>query len=193
MAEGVLSHSPNDLNGLYQSALINFHLNNADAARGRLERLVKLSGSYFAAWELMVQVTQAQGDLAARDQAISRLKVAISTAIDPEIRRLSDFIRDRIPVGDKEILVADYFSRGGGDFTRYQFALGDPHWKPDTGSRPPVSATWAVKSKEPAPEGVPLRLPSGATHIRMRHPRDCCRLQGPVSRARGRHGACPDR
>jgi hypothetical protein len=133
LTEGVLSHSPNDLNGLYQSALINFHMNNADAARGRLERLVKLSGSYFAALELMVQVTQAQGDLAARDQAIRRLKVAISTAIDPDIRRLSDFIRDRIPIGDKEILVADYFNRGGGDFTRYQFALGDPRWKPGIG------------------------------------------------------------
>jgi tetratricopeptide (TPR) repeat protein len=133
LAEKVLTHSPDDENALYRSALFNFQLNNIDAARGRLERLVKLSGSYFSAWELMVQVTQAQGDLARRDEAIDRLKLSIKTALDPDIRVKSDFIRERIRTGDQDVMVADYFTRGGSDFTRYQFVVGDPHLRPDNG------------------------------------------------------------
>jgi hypothetical protein len=95
--------------------------------------VVKLSGSYFAAWELMVQVTQAQGDLARRNEAIARVRIAISTAIDPAIRMKGSFIRDRIPVGDAGISAVDYFTRGGSDFTRYAFAPGDPRMDTDHG------------------------------------------------------------
>jgi tetratricopeptide (TPR) repeat protein len=131
--EGVLAHAPENMVGLYRSALFNFEMGNIDVARGRLERLVKVSGNYYAGWELMTQVTQAQGDLARRDQAIERLKIAMSTAIDPEIRGRGDFIRDRIPTNMGEVLVTDYFDRGGSDFTRYQFLIGDPHAGPDLG------------------------------------------------------------
>jgi len=133
LAEGVLARSPNDPTALYRSAEFNFQLNNTDAARGRLERLVTLSGNYFSAWELMVQVTQAQGDPARRDEAIERLKVAIGSAIDPDIRMKSDFIRDRIRVGGGAVGAVDYFTRGGSDFTRYQFGPGDPRMNPDKG------------------------------------------------------------
>ena len=94
---------------------------------------MKLSGSYFSAWESMVQVTQAQGDLARRNEAIEQLKISIKSAIDPDIRRKVDFIRERIRVGGQDILAADYFERGGSDFTRLQFAIGDPRMSPDTG------------------------------------------------------------
>jgi tetratricopeptide (TPR) repeat protein len=133
LIEGVLAHSPQDETALYYSALVNFRMGNADAARGRLERVVRLSGNYFAAWELMVQVTQAQGDLARRNEAIARLKIAISTAIDPTIRSTGSFIRDRIPVGAGAISAVDYFTRGGSDFTRYVFAPGDPRMDSDHG------------------------------------------------------------
>jgi tetratricopeptide (TPR) repeat protein len=133
LIEGVLARSPQDETALYYSALINFRMGNPDAARGRLERVVKLSGSYFAAWELMVQVTQAQGDLARRNEAIARVRIAISTAIDPAIRMKGSFIRDRIPVGDAGISAVDYFTRGGSDFTRYAFAPGDPRMDTDHG------------------------------------------------------------
>ena len=126
MVETLLTHSPENQNALYFSALINFRMGNADAARGRLERVVKLAGNYFAAWQLMVQVTQAQGDLVRRDVAIERLKLAIKTAIDPGIRNKEDFIRDRIPIGDRALLAVDFFERDGSDFTRYQFSLDDP-------------------------------------------------------------------
>jgi tetratricopeptide (TPR) repeat protein len=131
--EAVLARSPTDETALYRSAFLNFQLNNADAARGRLERLVKLSGSYFAAWELMVQVAQYQGDLARRDDAIERVKIAIRTAIDPDIRLKTSFIRERIPVGDRAVMAVDYFARGGSDFTRYQFGFGDPREEPEKG------------------------------------------------------------
>jgi tetratricopeptide (TPR) repeat protein len=133
VVESVLAHAPENENALYRSALFNFQLNNVEAARGRLERLAKISGNYFAAWELMVQVTQAQGDLARRDDAIERMKIAIRTALDPAIRHKADFIRDRIRIGDKTLSAADYFERGGSDFTRYQFSFGDPRMAPDTG------------------------------------------------------------
>jgi hypothetical protein len=133
LSEGVLLRAPDDPYGLFWSAFTNSRLGNADAARGRLERLVKMSGNYFAAWELMAQVTQAQGDLPRRDEAIARAKIAISTALDPNIRRKSDFIRDRIMVGGKEMNMVDYFGRGGSDFTRYQLYWGDPRTTPDTG------------------------------------------------------------
>jgi tetratricopeptide (TPR) repeat protein len=133
LVEDILARSPENQNALYFSALVNFQMGNTDAARGRLERVVRLAGNYFAAWELMVQVTQAQGDLARRDEAIDRLKLAIATAIDPIIRRKADFIRDRIRVGDQEVAAVDYFERGGSDYTRYQFALGDPRMNPNHG------------------------------------------------------------
>jgi tetratricopeptide (TPR) repeat protein len=133
LVEGVLAHSPGNLDALFRSAQFNFEMGNIDAARGRLERLVKLSGNYFLAWELMVQVAQAQGDLPRRDEALNRVKLAISTAIDPDIRDKTDFIRDRIETTRGVIHVDDFFSRGGSDFTRYQFALGDPRMDPDVG------------------------------------------------------------
>lgn len=133
LVEGVLARSPENLDALYRSAQINFQLNNIDAARGRLDRLVKLSGNYFAAWELMVQVRQAQGDLAGRNEAIKRLKITITTAIDPSIREKADFIRDVFRTSAGDVMAADYFERGGSDFTRYQFTLGDPRVHPDKG------------------------------------------------------------
>ncbi len=133
LVEGVLAHSPQDETALFDSATINYRVGNLDAARGRLERVVKLSGNYFAAWELMVQVTQEQGDLTRRDEAIARLKIAIATALDPAIRQRVDFIRERIRVGDNAISAVDYFTRGGSDFIRYQFGPGDPRLDPDHG------------------------------------------------------------
>ena len=133
LVEGVLAHSPQYDMALYYSALINFRIGNADAARGRLERVVRLAGHFFGAWELMVQVTQQQGDLPRRNEAIARLKISIMTAIDPAIRGRIDYIRDRIQVGDDAISAVDYFGRGGSDFTRYQFAPGDPRMDPDHG------------------------------------------------------------
>jgi hypothetical protein len=147
MVEGVLAHSPDNLTALYRSAAINFAMNNVDAARGRLERLVKLSGNYFAAWELMVQVTQAQGDLARRNEAITRMKIAIRSALDPEIRGKADFIRDRIQMEAGVLSVVDYFERGGNDFTRYQISFGDPRMNPDKGlllrTDTATTQTWA--------------------------------------------------
>jgi tetratricopeptide (TPR) repeat protein len=133
LTEKVLAHSPDNENALYRSALYNFEMNNVEAARGRLERLVKLSGGYFLAWQLMVQVTQAQNDLPRRDDAVDRLKSAIRSAIDPDIRLKTDFIRDRIPIGGEALMGVEYFERGGTDFTRYQFVLGDPLLHPDKG------------------------------------------------------------
>jgi tetratricopeptide (TPR) repeat protein len=133
LCETILAHNPNHENALLWAAELNFYMNNLDVARGRIERLVKVAGNYLVAWELMVQITQAQGDLERRDEAIKRLKLAISTALDPTIRLKSDFIRDRIPLANGAVQAVDYFARGGSDFTRYQFAYGDPRLDPEHG------------------------------------------------------------
>jgi tetratricopeptide (TPR) repeat protein len=156
LAEGVLTHAPDSEDGLFRSAMFNLQLNNLEAARGRLERLVKLSGNYFAAWEMMVQVAQEQGDLPRRDEAIERLKISIRTALDPEIRQKSDFTRDRIRIKGDDILCVDYFERGGSDFTRYQWSFGDPRDNPDTGLLLRTDAytteTWAETALMPRDE-----------------------------------------
>lgn len=131
--EALLTKQPEDQNALFLSGQINLQLGNLDAARGRVERLVKLSGNYLAAWELLAQITQAQNDLARRDEAIARVKLAIQTAIDPAIRASGDFIRDRVPVGRRAIAGVDYFTRQGSDFVRYQWNFGDPREDPDHG------------------------------------------------------------
>jgi hypothetical protein len=63
LCESILAHNPNHENALLWAAELNFYMNNLDVARGRIERLVKVAGNYLVAWELMVQITQAQGDL----------------------------------------------------------------------------------------------------------------------------------
>ena len=133
MTEAVLSRSPDHPQALFRSALFNFHLNNLEAARGRLERLVRVSGSFFSAWELMVQVTQAQGDLERRNEAVDRVKIAIHSALDPEVRRRADFARERIRTPAGDVVVVDFFERSGSDYTRYQFIKGDPRTNVDIG------------------------------------------------------------
>ena len=145
--EQILAQSPNDSEALYQSGFANLELGNVDAARGRVERLVKNTGNYAAGWELMTQIAQAQGDLKRRDEAIERLKISIQTAIDPEIRRQDMFIRDRIHAGKQTVMAADYFDRTGDEFTRYQFSVLDPHVSVGFGlllrTDPETTAWWA--------------------------------------------------
>ncbi|MSP03417.1 MAG: hypothetical protein EXR07_20605 [Acetobacteraceae bacterium] len=152
--ERILARSPDDPNALYLSALYNFRLGNNEAARGRLERLVKESGNLAIAWESLVAVSQAQGDLARRNQALDRLKLAIRSAIDPRVRRKADIVRDRIAVGGAEIMGVEYFQRGGSDFTRYQFTLGDPREQPDVGlllrTDAYTSENWAATALMPS-------------------------------------------
>jgi tetratricopeptide (TPR) repeat protein len=131
--EQILTRSPLDVLALYQSARLNLFLHNLDAARGRAERLVKATGSSAAAWELMTQIAQSQGDLKRRDEAIDRLEGSIRSAIDPNIRRTSVFIREMLPVGTGFVAVGDYWDRGGSDYTRYQFSLVDPRDSPEIG------------------------------------------------------------
>jgi tetratricopeptide (TPR) repeat protein len=131
--EQTLTRFPNDPDALFDSAQFNLQLRNYDAARGRAERLVRNTGSFAAAWELLTQIAQAQGDLKRRDEAIARLKSSIRSALDPEVRRKSVFIREIIPLKNGNIYVADYFDRGGSDYTRYQFSAMDPRLNPDLG------------------------------------------------------------
>jgi tetratricopeptide (TPR) repeat protein len=131
--EKILTLTPDDGVALFQSARLNFALHNLDAARGRAERLVKVTGNNATAWELLTQIAQAQGDLGRRDQAIERLKSSIRSAIDPQIRNMIMFIREIVPVTGGNVFAADYFDRAGSDFTRYQFSITDPHQAPDIG------------------------------------------------------------
>ncbi len=146
--EKVLERAPEDQNALLNSAQFNFDLKNLDAARGRAERLVRLTGNSATAWQLMVWIAQAQDDLKRRDEALARLKISIRSAIDPEVRRQNMLIRDRIQAGTEVVVAADYYERTGNDFTRYQFTTFDPVRNPEIGlllrTDSSTTETWAA-------------------------------------------------
>lgn len=120
-AEKTLASSPNDVSALFTSALQNLRLGNLGPARARAEQLVTASGNAFAAWELLAQVAQNQGDKDRRDRAVQMLPTIMRTSLDMSLRRKPDFTRDRIQTRDFELLVSHFFESRDGDYTRYLF------------------------------------------------------------------------
>jgi tetratricopeptide (TPR) repeat protein len=129
----VLAKSPNEPNAVFDAARFDFDLNKLDAARAHAEHLVKLVGNNAIAWELLTQIAQAQNDLTRRDEALEQAKIAIRSAINPDVRARAMLIRDHFRTRDGLVLAVDYFDRDGPDFTRYQFTRYDPAIFPDLG------------------------------------------------------------
>ncbi len=98
-------------------------LENADwqTARPMVERLMTLRPALFAGWELMVQIDQAAGDKAGRDDAITQIYSIWQTTTNPEVRARTAFLRDRI-VGAKHALLAyQRLDSDGDDIIRFVF------------------------------------------------------------------------
>jgi len=133
--------------------------------------VVRLAGSNAVAWETMVQITQAQGDLKRRDEALERFRAAIASAIDPDVRLRNSVVRDMIRVGNRVVWAVDYFDRTGTDFTRYQFTMGDASRDPESGlvlrTDPESTENWSQTALLPADKPLfhldaAVRGPGGA-------------------------------
>jgi tetratricopeptide (TPR) repeat protein len=124
--EQILARTPNDPNALLYSARALLLLGRLPEARARAEKVITEVGSFFVAWETLIQITQAQGDKARRDEAIEELKLSVSTAVDQSIRAKGSYVREYLPVGKDALVVWHYFTRSGTDFVRYEIAWRDP-------------------------------------------------------------------
>jgi tetratricopeptide (TPR) repeat protein len=126
LLEPILAKAPGDPNALYLSARALLLLGRLTEARARAEKVISEVGSYFVAWETLIQITQAQGDLKRRDEAIEELKISVSTAVDPDIRAKGAYVREFLPVKGQALVTWHYFTRVGSDFSRYEIAWQDP-------------------------------------------------------------------
>lgn len=121
----IASKPPDPSQALFFASLIDLEDGNWQAAKPYVRQLVKLRPASFPAWELMIQVDQASGDLEDRGAAIRSLYESWRSALDPQIRSKIAFARDRI-VGAKHTLVAqETLDPGGDDIVRFVFQPQD--------------------------------------------------------------------
>jgi hypothetical protein len=121
----IASQPPDPSPALFVASVIDLEDGNWRLAKPYVEQLVKLRPSSFPAWELMVQVDQAAGDLLDRDAAIQSLYTSWRNALDPQIQARVSFARDRI-VGTKHTVVAqETLDPGGDDILRFVFQPRD--------------------------------------------------------------------
>jgi tetratricopeptide (TPR) repeat protein len=110
----IASQPPDPSQALFVAGLIDLEDGDWQAAKPYVQQLVKLRPASFPAWEMMIQVDQAAGDLDGRDAAIQSLYASWRSALDPQIRAKIAFARDRI-VGAKHTVVAQQTLEPGGD------------------------------------------------------------------------------
>jgi tetratricopeptide (TPR) repeat protein len=117
----IASQPPDPSQALFVASLIDLEDGHWQAAKPYVQQLVKLRPSSFQAWELMIQVDQAAGDLEDRDASIQSLYESWRGALDPQIRSRVSFARDRI-AGTRHTLVAqETLDPGGDDILRFLF------------------------------------------------------------------------
>jgi tetratricopeptide (TPR) repeat protein len=117
----IASNPPDPSAALYSASMLNLEDGDWRAAKPYVKRLVKLRPASFQAWELMIQVDQADGDLQDRDDAIRSLYETWHRAQDPETRAKVSFVRDRIAGPKHTLLGQQALDPGGGDVLRFQF------------------------------------------------------------------------
>ncbi len=121
----IAAKPPDPTPALFAAALIDLEDGNWRAAKPYVQQLVKLRPSSFQAWEMMIQVDQADGDTEDRTASIRSLYAAWRSALDPSIQKRVSFVRDRI-VGPKHTLVAqETLDPGGDDILRFLFQPQD--------------------------------------------------------------------
>lgn len=120
--DAILAAKPPDpTTALFFFGLISVEDGNWRAAKPRVEQLVKLRPSSFPAWELMIQVDQAEGDTEDRDAAIQSLYTSWRSALDPQIRSKLSFTRDRIFGARHTVIAQETLDPGGENILRFLF------------------------------------------------------------------------
>jgi tetratricopeptide (TPR) repeat protein len=124
--DAVIASNPPDPSGaLFAASQIDLEDGDWRAAKPYIKQLVKLRPSSFQAWEVMIQVDQAAGDLEDCDAAIRSLYDTWHSALDPQTRARVSFVRDRI-AGPKHTLIAqETLDPGGDDILRFLFQAAD--------------------------------------------------------------------
>lgn len=126
----IAAKPPDPAPALFMVGLINMEDGDWRTAKPYVQQLVKLRPSSFPAWELMIQVDQAAGDMSDRDEAIQSLYASWNSALDPKVRSRISFMRDRI-IGPKHVLLAQQtLDPGGDDILRFLFQPSDEEGKP---------------------------------------------------------------
>jgi len=121
----IAANPPDPSEALYAASLIDLEDGDWRAAKPYVQRLVKLRPASFPAWEMMIQVDQASGDLNDRDAAIQSLYTSWRSALDPRIQARVSFVRDRI-IGTKRTVVAlETLDPGGDNILRFLFQPQD--------------------------------------------------------------------
>ena len=128
--DAIISSQPSDPSpALFVASLIDLEDGNWRAAKPYVQQLVKLRPSSFPAWELMIQVDQAAGDLLDRDAAVQSLYTAWRSALDPQIRSRVSFVRDRIAGVNHTLVAQETLDPGGDDILRFLFQPQDEEGK----------------------------------------------------------------
>jgi tetratricopeptide (TPR) repeat protein len=126
--EAIIAAGPPDPSAaLFYAGAIELEDGDWRAATPYVQRLVKLRPASFQAWEMMIQLDQAAGNLEDRDAAIQSLYDAWHSAFDPQTQARVSFVRDRI-VGAKHTLIGQQMLETGGDnILRFEFQpAGEP-------------------------------------------------------------------
>lgn len=124
----IIASNPADPSGaLFVASVIDMEDGNWRLARPLARQLVKIRPASFQAWEMMIQLDQAAGNLEDRDAAIQSLYDAWHSAFDPQTQARVSFVRDRI-VGAKHTLIGQQMLETGGDnILRFEFQpAGEP-------------------------------------------------------------------
>jgi tetratricopeptide (TPR) repeat protein len=120
--EAIIAAKSTDTTGaLYVASLINIEDGHWQAAKPYVRQLVKLRPSSFPAWELMIQVDQAAGDIESRNDSIHSLYTSWRSALDPKTRAMVSFTRDRIQGAKHTLLGQETLDPGGDDILRFLF------------------------------------------------------------------------
>ena len=128
--EAIIGAKSSDPSGaLYAASLIHIEDGDWRAAKPYVQQLVELRPSSFPAWELMIQVNQAVGDIPARDAAIQSLYTTWRSSLDPKIRSKVSFMRDRIAGAKHTVLGQETLEPGGDDILRFLFQPADEEGK----------------------------------------------------------------
>jgi len=121
----IAADPPDPSQALYAASLLDLQNDDWRSAKPYVQRLIKLRPGSFQAWELMVQVDQAAGDMEDRDLAIQSLYTAWRDAPNSQMRSHVAFVRDRI-VGPKHTLITQQTLETGGDeILRFLFQPAD--------------------------------------------------------------------
>ncbi len=122
-ALAVLKTAPNEPRALFVAARVNQDEGRLAEALRHAEALTRHHPGLVLAWEVALQVYQANGDRPQRDWALKQLIATQAASLDRAQRGRQFIIRDRFAAFGHVLLVQEHFDTGGPDSVRFLFLL----------------------------------------------------------------------